>query len=181
MADEVLRLRILAALQKSLAQISVTNGYVFDLDEVVTLEGENGPEDHYHRVKTGRAIFGDKDPLPMLSILEVPIPLDQVVPPEDSSYSNGGWALLIQGFVKDDLINPTRPAHRLMADVKKRLAWEKRRNRDFDILGMGENHITDMRIGAGVVRPPDEISAKAYFWLDLTLDITEDLSNPYED
>lgn len=166
MADEVLRIRILDALAADIASIRITDGYTNDLDA--------------NCVFWGRGIFGDKDPLPMISILEVPIPLDQIVPPPDSSYSSGTWELLIQGFVKDDAKLPTRPAHRLMADVKKKLALTKRRNRDFDLFGMG-NHITDIRIGAGVVRPPDEVSAKAYFWLNLSLDIVEDLSNPFED
>lgn len=132
------------------------------------------------RVKRGRLIFGEKDPVPMISILEVPIPLDQIVPPPDSTYSNGTWELLIQGFAKDDPDYPTDPAHVLMAATKKRLAEEKRKNRDFKLLGMGK-HITDLRIGAGVVRPPDEVSAKAYFWLNLSLDIVEDLLDPFED
>jgi hypothetical protein len=166
MADEVLRIRILDALAADIASIRKVDGYTHDLNPDC--------------VFWGRGIFGDKDPLPMISILEVPIPLDQVVPPPDSSYSSGTWELLIQGFVKDDAKQPTRPAHRLMADVKKKLALTKRTNRDFELFGMG-NHVTDIRIGAGVVRPPDEVSSKAYFWLNLSLDIVEDLSNPFED
>jgi hypothetical protein len=167
-AEEVLRVRILEALRNDLASISTgtPDRYFFDLDPA--------------SVFVGRNIFGEKDPLPMLSILEVPIPLDQIVPPPDSSYSNGTWELLIQGFVKDDKEHPTRPAHRLMADVKKKLALTKRQNRNYNIWGMG-NHVTDLRIGAGVVRPPDEVSAKAYFWLNLSLDIVEDLADPLED
>jgi hypothetical protein len=48
------------------------------------------------------------------------------------------------------------------------------------IFGLG-NFVIGMRIGSGVVRPPDEISAKAYFWLTITLDMVEDLADPYED
>ncbi len=164
-AIEPLRTRILDVLAADIASISVAGGYMHDLGQ--------------DRVVWGRAVFGDKDPIPLVSILEVPIPLDQIVPPPDSSYSNGTWELLIQGFVKDDKQKPTRPAHRLMADVKRKLALTKRQNRDFNLFGMGR-HITDMRIGAGVVRPPDEVSAKAYFWLNLSLDIVEDLADPFE-
>lgn len=168
MAEEVLRVRILEALRLDIASIhtGTADRYFFDLDP--------------NCVFVGRNIFGEKDPLPMVSILEVPIPLDQIVSPPDSSYSNGTWELLIQGFVKDDKEHPTRPAHRLMADVKKKLALTKRQNRNYNIWGMG-NHVTDLRIGAGVVRPPDEVSAKAYFWLNLSLDIVEDLADPLED
>lgn len=172
MAAEVLRIRIMKKLQTILEEIDVVAFSVLDEDE------EQLP-DMTGRVLRGRLIFGDKDPIPMISILEVPIPLDQIVSPLDSPYSNGTWELLIQGFAKDDPENPTDPAHVLMAAVKKRLAEERKKNIDYNLLGMGQN-VTGMRIGAGVVRPPDEVSAKAYFWLNLSLDIVEDLSNPFE-
>lgn len=127
----------------------------------------------------GRTVFGEDDPEVMLSILEAPIPVDQVGSAPDNTASTGLWELLLQGFVPDDYENPTDPAHFLMAAAKVRLAYEKSRNRDFDILGLG-NHVTDLRFGAGVVRPPDEISDKAYFWLNVTLEIVEDLAKPYE-
>ncbi len=169
MATEPVRLRILKAMTECLKEISVANGYATDL---------NG------QVFRGRVIFGDNDPLPMACILEVPIPLDQTPPPRDSEFSSGGWELMIQGFCQDDPENPTDPAHYFMADVKKRLVKEKRKalamEKEEGIFGYG-NFVTDMRIGSGVVRPPDEISATAYFWLTLTLDMVEDLSDPYED
>lgn len=169
MADVPLRLRVLMAMTDCLKQITVANGYHVDV-------GEN-----WFR---GRVIFGENDPMPMGCILEVPIPLDQVPPPVDSVNSSGQWELMIQGFIADDENNPTDPAHYFMADVKKRLVQEKRRANDFEpgqgIFGMG-NHVTGLRIGPGVVRPPDEISATAYFWLTITLDMVEDLSDPYED
>ena len=172
MAEEVLRVRILEALRNDLASISTgtPDRYFFDLDTA--------------SVFVGRNIFGEKDPLPMLSILEVPIPLDQTPPPTDSEFSSGGWEIMIQGFVTDDPENPTDPAHFFMADVKKRLAIEKRKalamNAAQGIFGLG-NFVTGLRIGAGVVRPPDEISAVSYFWLTITLDMVEDLADPYED
>ncbi len=177
MADEVLRIRIQKALQKCLEGITPDNGYTHDL---------SNPGGSYltRKVFRGRVIFGDKDPLPLVSILEVPIPLDQVAPPEDSVYSSGGWELVIQGFVKDDKENPTDPAHVLMAEVKQQLALEKAKHRDYRMFSdeMGK-HFTEsgMLIGAGVVRPPDEISSKAYFWLNVTLYISENLANPYND
>lgn len=132
------------------------------------------------KVFRGRVVFGDKDPLPMLSILEVPIPLDQVPAPPDSTASNGRWELLVQGFVEDDFKNPTDPGHWLMAQVKKVIAEERKKNSDFAIFDMGK-HVINIWVGAGVVRPPDEISAKAYFWLNVTLELVEDLADPFED
>lgn len=169
MASEPLRLRILKAMTAALKEISVANGYHTDLDE---------------KVYRGRVVFGENDPIPLISILEVPIPLDQIPPPVDSEFSTGGWELMIQGFVEDDPENPTDPAHYFMADVKKRLALEKRKALAMvaseGIFGYG-NFVVGMRIGSGVVRPPDEISAKAYFWLTITLDMVENLADPFED
>lgn len=169
MATEPVRLRILKAMTACLNEITIANGYSIDA----------GP--NFFR---GRTIFGENDPLPMGCILEVPIPLDQTPPPRDSEFSSGGWELMVQGFCPDDPEHPTDPAHYFMADVKKRLVIEKRKALAMEpengIFGYG-NFITDMRIGSGVVRPPDEISATAYFWLTITLDMVEDLSDPYED
>ena len=173
MASEVLRIRILKKLQTVLEGV--------DCARFAITDESNAPlADMTGRVARGRLIFGEKDPVPMISILEVPIPLDQIVPPPDSTYSNGTWELLIQGFAKDDPEHPTDPAHVLMAATKQRLAEEKRKNRDFKLFGMGDK-VTGLRIGAGVVRPPDEVSAKAYFWLNLSIDVVEDLFDPFED
>lgn len=166
-----LRLRILknltASLEQAVFEYTPENGAAWP---TVPMTG---------RAFRGRVIFGDDDPLPMFSILEAPIPLDQVPSAADNTGSTGIWELLIQGFVDEDHKNPTDPAHYLMAAAKERLAFEKARNRDFDILGLGK-HVTGLDIGAGVVRPPDEISAKAYFWLNVSLTIAEDLLKPYE-
>jgi hypothetical protein len=150
------------ALTAALEEITTANGYQHDMTG---------------RVYRGRVIFGERDPIPMLSILEVPLPLQQIVSPRDATVSAGGWDLMVQGFVEDDSKNPTDPAHRLLADVKKRLVAEKRRVTEGQVLGLTE--ISNMRIGPGVVRPPDEVSAKAYFWLSLVLEMVEDLADPY--
>ncbi len=161
-----LRLRVLMALTATLQE--AVYSYLDEPD--VPLTG---------KVFRGRVIFGETDPLPMLSILEAPLMPEQLPSPFDSTDSKGDWDLLIQGFVDDDHENPTDPAHYLMAATKQRLAHEKARDRDFAILGLGK-HVTGISWGAGVVRPPDEISAKAYFWLPLTLTLVEDLAKPYE-
>lgn len=165
--DTVLRLRILRKLTTWLEGV---DGVLFDL----------GVNDMAGRVFRGRVIFGESDPIPMLSILENPIPLDQIDSPSDSVDSTGDWELLVQGFADDDKDNPTDPAHVLMAATKSRLAELMQQNKDFAILGMGK-HITKIRVGSGVVRPPDEISAKAYFWLGLSLTVVENLLDPFED
>lgn len=164
--DRPLRLRVLDSLTTCLQGITPANGYTNNLSEAVF---------------RGRVMFGDDDPLPLVSILETPVPIDQVISPEESTYNTGDWDLLIQGFVKDDPKNPTDPAHFLLADVKKALAKERKRldsARNKNILGMGK--IVDrLEIGAGTVRPSDDISAVAYFWLRITLKIVEDNEDPF--
>ncbi|ARB05694.1 minor tail protein [Synechococcus virus S-ESS1] len=111
-----------------------------------------------------------------------PIPLDQLPSPVDSGYNTGSWELMIQGFLEDDKANPTDPAHIALADVKKCLALESKkvsgRRAEDGPFGLGDS-VLKITIGTGVVRPPDEISAKAYFWLLIVLDIAEDVTEPY--
>lgn len=159
------RLRVLKALTDVLASITPANGYQHDLTGSVF---------------RGRDIFGYNDPLPMISILEQieDDPRDQGAVPVDSPVQHAAWTLQIQGFVQDDRDNPTDPAHHLMAEVKKRLIEERIRHRQRDIFGMGDV-VTDLRLSHGVVRPADEVSDKAYFWLRMTLTLVENLAEPY--
>jgi hypothetical protein len=163
------RLRILDNLTSALQEITLVNGYQHDLSESVF---------------RGRVVFGESDPLPMISILEPPLPLDQAPIPVTSDSASFEWEIMIQGFVDDDPRNPTDPAYPLCADIKKRLvrervrANERPRNGCGGILDMG-GRVMALGIGPGVVRPADEVSAKAYFWLGLTLQIAEDMAEPY--
>ncbi len=158
-----LRLRILDRITTVLSNISIENGFAHDLKG---------------KVFRGRMAFGDNDPETMVSILESPMAIQQMRNQHDNDLQAGPWEILIKGFVIDDMKNPTDPAYMLMADVKKAMAMEKNR-RDKKILGF-KNAITTMVIGAGVATPSDETSAKAYFWLTITLDVIENMVNPYQ-
>ena len=165
--DNPIRLEVLIRMSEVLKEITVANGYKVEIGSSVF---------------RGRGVYGDETPLPALSILEAPIPLDQLPSAKDNQALAGRGELVIQGWVKDDRANPTDPAQVLLADVKRRLAIEKKKA-DWDqpeegIFGLGR-FVTAMYIGPGVVRPPEEISAKAYFWLTITLDIAEDMEDPY--
>lgn len=133
------------------------------------------------RVFRGRILYGESDPVPMIAIIEPPVPVDQFRSPIGEDGSSGEWDILIQGFVNDDKKNPTDPAHYLAAQVRMVLADHRAARRpDNGMLGTGSraNMVTDIFIGSPVVRPSDEISAKAYFWLPVTMSVVEDLSDP---
>lgn len=169
MMQRPIRLRILDELTRALEEITVSNGYQHDLA---------------NRVFRGRTVFGEGDPLPMISILEPPLPIDQMPNPATSETSSLMWELMIQGFTDDDRKNPTDPAYFLIADVKRRLAQERRRTNERPIGGAGGildmgGAVTRLDIGPGVVRPPDEVSSRAYFWMIITLNIVEDMSDPF--
>lgn len=138
------------------------------------------------KVFRGRNIFGEESPLPMIAILETPVAIDQLPAPEEQASSSGLWDISIQGFVKDDRENPTDPAYRLAADVIAALAAEKRRPaQERATKGkvqtplLGETGVLDIIIGSPVHRPPDDISGKAYFWLQITLKVAEKHNEPY--
>jgi hypothetical protein len=122
----------------------------------------------------------------MVSILEGIDPAAEVAePPLSTATGAFDWSILVQGFVDDDPLNPTDPAYRLLADVRRRLAVDARRRhpetRLPDPLGLGEgrNRVEALRIGSGVVRPADDVSAKAWFWLSLTMSIVDSADDPY--
>ena len=163
MADPF-RLRVLKALSAAIENVNPDNGFQHDLRNAVF---------------RGRILYDKDDPLPMISILEAPIPKDPIVTRGENVASAGQWELLIQGFCKDDRLNPTDPAHHLMAEVKAILVREKQRDRGNNSLGMG-GRVAEMYIGQGSVRPPDEANDKAFFWLTLTLIIGEYLDDPYK-
>ena len=180
-------------------RIRVQKAIVAALEQIKQRDPETGDQlaDTFAGcVFRGRDGFGENDPLPMISILEPPLPIDQIVPGPRNPGSNGEWDLMIQGFVEDDKKNPTDPAHWLLADVKAVLAAEKIRKLPQsagapDPFGLGTsavvggknvgNCIQEIKvIGPGVVRPPEiGVSNKAFFWLTLTLKIAEDISNPF--
>lgn len=162
------RLRVLKALTAALQQITPANGYVHDLSSSVF---------------RGRTTFGDNDPLPVISILESPDEPVDASSPRGASEQDNSWVLFIQGFVEDDIDNPTDPAHVLMADAKRCLALIRRQGDSYGpgagILGMG-GLVDQLNFSGGVVRGPDEISGKAYFWVRLELVVVEDVANPYD-
>jgi hypothetical protein len=164
------RLRVLDGLTECLQRITQANGYTSDLSQSVF---------------RGRAVYGPDDPLPMVSILETPVPVDIFPSPDGALSQHGDWDILLQGFVRDDPENPTDPAYFLIAEVKKALAQEGQQasrqtiHGGNNIFGMG-GKVISIDVGPGTVRPADDVSATAYFWLRVTLKIVEDMTKPFD-
>lgn len=162
MAADHPRLAILKAFTSHLKGIDGTDPWTFDLSNAVF---------------RGRALFGDNDPDTMLSIIEAPRP--------DPGASFGGgdevrlesWSLLVQGWTKQDPVNPVDPLYALLVEVEGRLAQIVAR----DSMGQpaypdvfflpdadGRPQITSLQVQPPVVRPPSsEPVAKACFYLPL--------------
>lgn len=182
------RQRVLTAVTDTIKTITPDAGYQFNLAD------DHSPDaEHPSRVFRGRAWFGDTDPIPMISVLEAPDEADEFIDePFDGKQEGGEWRLFVQGFVNDDPYNPTDPAYMLLADVRRRLLAERKRKHPVsrnqpDPFGMGVvnsngsgNAVLGITVGKGVVRPADDVSAKAYFWLVLTIQLIENGERPYD-
>lgn len=176
-----LRLEILRAITAALKTINPENGYEFDLRDEYTPDNE--PR---QRVVRGRLHIGNDEPVPMVSLLEPPMvaqPTD-TKKQADNTIRHGAWDIIIQGWVQDDPHNPTDAAYQLEAEVRRRLAAEKKRpdarpgnSSGRNYFGMG-NKIHNMTIGAPVIRPNEHVSEQAVFYLVLTLEISEDMATP---
>lgn len=163
MADSY-RLLALKALTAHLEGITKANGYDFDLDG---------------NVFRGRPLFGQDDPIPMLSILEAPRNDAGQYAGENKRARKENWSLMIQGWAHDDKRNPTDPAYALLDAVENRLFRLTQTDDnsgnalypDEYLLG---NTISGITIYPGVVRPPMEnVSSKAFFYLPIEFEIVQ--------
>lgn len=146
------------------AEIKVVNGYNFDLA----------------RAYRGRNRFGEEMTMPCVALLEN-------INPDRAPRAVGGtnqpkheydMIYLLNGWTED--VNGEEPgdgAHRLLADVNvalgKLFTREAERDGYFNKLAVG------LRIEPGVVRPADENSSKAFFWLRIHCQVVEKVGNPY--
>jgi hypothetical protein len=148
------------------ADVTPGNGYDLDLSTAVF---------------RGRLLYGDDDPLPMVSILEG---IDPDRGPDAVGFygeqQTDHWTLLFQGWVDDDNDNPTDPAHNLMAAVKKSLTKIRKGILNQSFIGQPLSNAVGMTIEPGVVRPPDgQLSNKAYFWMRVILKMVEEVDEPF--
>ena len=123
----------------------------------------------------GRSVYGDKDPITMLSILEAPRPFGAVFSADDKNRKET-WPLLLQGWCPDAKINPTDNVYSLLEDCEIRLQLVVQ-----DDIGLPNSHymlgdsldgdgklITSFQAGPPVVRPPTEgVSSKSCRYVPL--------------
>ena len=161
--------------RKEPLKLNVMKSMTAALEEISTVDDAYW-HDLANKVYRGRTVYDDRDPTEMVTILEVPIPPEQMQTPSDARFKRGGWELFVQGWVKDDKENPTDPAYYLMEDVTQRILLEKAKvgGQGFSPeYPFGYKQITGIELGQGVVRPEDERSNLAFFWLPLTLVLVE--------
>lgn len=175
---EPYRLVILKRLCAHLEEITVANGFDFDLDDSVF---------------RGRMEFGAETPVPMLSIVESTKPDSGEYVGNVDKERKVAWPLFVQGWVKNDQKNPSDPAYWLMAAVEHQLGKLIALNNKGDplypeiyLLGAGDgikarkNLIVGLEYGPGVVSPPrDQVSSQAFFFLPIWITFVEKLGQPY--
>lgn len=176
------RLRVLKLLCRWLEQeVTVANGYKHTLTD---------------SVYRGRAVFTDDDPIPLVSIMENLNPdrdrrLAGANDEPGKAVGHEQWVLLMQGWVKEDYRYPSDAAYELMADVKKALAklyvQDTIDNQLVINMGAGDTPLayylggltTGAEIEPGTVRPVENPSEKAFFWMRVILKFTERVNDPY--
>lgn len=165
MADPI-RLTVLKKLTTHLAGIATIDGNNYDLEDAVF---------------RGRTIFGDNDPLPMLSILEAPRAEGSIYA-GNFEVKSDKWQLLIQGWTDDDAENPTDNAYLLADDVEKRLGMIIAMRPDnsgralYPTIYLLEGSIINLEFGPPIIRPPmEQVSSKAFFYLPVTLSLASEV------
>lgn len=163
MADTKRLLLLKSLCNYLLTEITTANGYNFDLAAAYR----------------GKKNFGKEVKLPAIVVLEnfnpdrLPETIGGVVGTKhkyDQIYLINGWA---EG---GDVEQEEDSAHLLMGDVKQalgKLLVPRNQSGFFDGLA------NTLSIEPGVVRPPDEQSEKAYFWMRTRLEVVEKVGDPY--
>lgn len=156
------------------------------------LEGINGVEPYEYdlrgKVFRGRNLFGEQaqDKPPIVSVLEGKATDYGQFAEEWQTVRLDSWLLLVQGWVKDDIVNPTDPAYGLLADVELRLSDIVAKKLDgkpkypgIHLLG---GLISSLTLASPVVRPPEDgLSSKAFFYLPVLVGLKSDITKPKQE
>lgn len=150
-------------------QVSILNGRPIDLSGVVF---------------RGRQRYGAGEPCPMVNLSQAPNIDIENNGAGDGRRRSSNKTYLIQGWVPDDFVNPTDPAHELMAEVKMALSVILDMDSEHYMLKsyhpQGRPMVSNMNVSTGLVRPPESgISDKAYFWLPVNFELVENIADPY--
>jgi len=146
------------------SEIRLVNGYSFNLNSVYRGKKNFGREIELPAVVVLENFNPDRAPETVGGVVGTKQKYDQV-------YLLNGWAA---GSGDDE--GDEDAAHRLLGDVKKafgKLLVPRNQSGFFDGLASA------LYIEPGVVRPPDEQSEKAYFWMRVRLEIVEKVGDPY--
>lgn len=139
------------------------------------------------KVYRGKGVVTAKELEDCLSILEAPRSLFGEAAGWGGVKRNEQWALIVQGWPKDDQENPSDPAYRLKAAVEMHVAAivsntdHSGRERTDPLYLLGGD-ISGMEIGQGIVRPANQESGTsrlAEFFIPLLLGIQTDKLNPH--
>lgn len=165
------QLDILKALTTHLEGMTVAGGYGFNMQG---------------RVFRGVAQWGAEMPLPCIGLIEAPVPDERPrAAGHERAYRAEDWTILVQGWVEDVSVHPTDPAYDLKAYVEQRLGEimaidEKKGTPLFPSAYRLGGRINRLTIGPGVVRPPQEkVSAKAFFYIPVVLNIAVAPTAPF--
>ena len=137
------------------------------------------------RVFRGRGVVTANEAEDCLSILEAP-QAEFGAPVGSTRRRKEQWPLLLQGWPKDDPVNPSDPAYLLKAAVEKQLSGivdleDPSGAQRTDPLYMLGGDVVSFSIGTGIVRPANDETGKsrlAYFFIPLLLEIATDKAQP---
>jgi hypothetical protein len=168
------QLDILKRLTAHLQGITIDNGYEFEMSQAVF---------------RGRMVYGEDDPVPMISIVEhLTADIAVETAGENDIMRQDNWVLLVQGWLSHEPDCPTDEAYQLKAATEHRLARLIKIDQstgeplypDEYLLGIKDT-ITGISIGPGVVSVAirEGASAKAFFYLPVGISLAIDISDPF--
>jgi hypothetical protein len=149
-----------------LSEITTANGYDFDLQAAYRNKRRFGKEMKLPSVALLENFNPDREPETIGGMNETKQQYEQI-------YLVNGWA----DDSEEDSLEHGDAAQNLLGDVKKALG--KLLTRDAERDGYFGKLAIELRIEPGVVRPPDEQSSKAYFWMRIKMKIVEKVGDPY--
>lgn len=170
------RLAVLQALTAHLERLNPATdpAYRFDLRD---------------KVFRGRHVLGDDatefEMLPVVSILESPRPDMSVYTAEWGSVRHDHWTLLVQGIMSNSVKHATDDTYWVAAEVETHLARLVAVRQETGSPLYPHEHllgglISGLEIAAPIIRPSEKgVSAKAFFYLPLRLQLAVDLRKPY--